>query len=67
MNVVLRTFDDTDGEIIYTYEIVYQENKNEEMEYVVYRHTGPLINQVRGHYDTFVDAVKGLYDSMKNE
>ncbi len=68
MNVVLRTHEDYNGEIMYTYEIVHEFNqKTEDTEYVLYCYTGPLKYKVKGRYDTFVEAVQGLYNAMKHE
>lgn len=67
MSVVLRTWTNDASDILYSYEIVVEESKLGEDEFVVYRHLGPLRYKVCGRYDDMVDAVKGLHVAMKNE
>jgi hypothetical protein len=69
MQVVLQTWpDEDDADVMYSYQIVKQENtKTEDDEYIVYRELGPLRYKVCGRYDYLLDAVKGLYSHMKNE
>ena len=67
--VILQTWvDDDDADVLYSYQIVKEENpKTEDIEFVVYRELGPLRHKVCGRYDYLLDAVKGLHDHMKNE
>ena len=67
--VLLKTFvDDDDADVMYEYQIVKDENpKTEDIEYLVYRLTGPLRFRVVGRYDYFMDAVKSLHFHMENE
>ena len=67
--VLLQTHvDDDDAEVMYSYQIVKEENSlTEDTEYVVYRNLSPLRYHVCGRYDYLLDAVKGLHSHMKNE